>query len=317
VTRASALGRYPSPLRYPGGKGKVANYVKILMLENDLVGLEYVEPYAGGASVALGLLFEEYASHIHINDLNPGVHAFWDAALNHTDELCKRVRDTPVSIDTWHAQRAVVADPDAGPVKLGFATFFLNRVNRSGIISGGVIGGLDQTGPYKIDARYNVDELVRRIAKVGRYRSRITLTGDDAVALLKRWQDPAAERAFIYLDPPYFVKGRGLYDNFYGPDDHAAVAAEMRTLPHPWIVSYDAVPEILSLYEGHARLRYSLAYSAASTPSQGPEVMFFSPDLEQPDAGRLGPAGISITSVQRVAAARRDRPSAAQAPAAG
>lgn len=308
MTRGTSLQRYPSPLRYPGGKGKIANYLKLLMLENDLVGHEYVEPYAGGASVALSLLFEEYASHIHINDLNPGVHAFWHAALHRTDELCDLIGATPVTVETWENQRDILDQVDPDPLALAFCTFFLNRVNRSGIISGGVIGGIDQQGPYKIDARYNTRELIRRIRKIARYRSRITLTGHDALTFLQAWTDPDTEPALVYLDPPYFVKGRGLYDNFYDPADHAAVADQAHRLAHPWLVSYDAVPQIMQLYPDDPHLRYALSYSAAARPSQGPEVMFFSSGLRRPlGEESLAPAGIDTGTVNRAAAARHAR----------
>lgn len=310
MSRASGgLHRYPSPLRYPGGKGKIANYLKLVMLENGLVGREYVEPYAGGASVALSLLFEDYASHIHINDLNPGVHACWDAMLNRTGDLCDLIREAPVTMDTWHTQRAVLASPDPDPLSLAFATFFLNRVNRSGIISGGVIGGLEQHGPYKIDARYNTEDLIRRIRKVGRYRSRISLTGVDAVEFLNSWtDDDDVAPSFVYLDPPYFVKGRGLYDNFYDPTDHAAVADMVHQLAHPWVVSYDAVPQILDLYPDDPCLRYDLSYSASSTPRQGREVMYFGPGLRRPSQGDgEGPSGIAITEVHGAVADWHDR----------
>lgn len=275
-------GLHTSPLRYPGGKGKIAHYVKALMLENGFVGRDYVEPYAGGASVALALLFEDYADSIHINDLNPGVHAFWNAVLHETDELCARIATIPLTIDEWHAQREVVKGGEqASSLDLGFATFFLNRTNRSGIIKGGVIGGLAQDGEWKLDARFNRDELVQRIRKIRRHSSRIHLSNDDATHFLQPWIDGDQRASFIYLDPPYFVKGRGLYDNFYSADDHAAVAKRVELLEHPWIVSYDAAPEILKLYSQWDSIRYSLSYSAA-TRGQGAEVMFFSAGLERP-----------------------------------
>jgi DNA adenine methylase len=275
-------GLHKSPLRYPGGKGKVANYVKLLMLENGLIGRDYVEPYAGGASVALELLFEDYADTIHINDLNPGVHCFWQAVLEETAELCDRIESTPVTMDEWHRQRAVANSGDSNGIDLGFATFFLNRTNRSGIISGGVIGGKDQTGEWKLDARYNTADLIARIRKIGRHRTRIDLTNLDASEFLLKWTATDEPPSFIYLDPPYFVKGAGLYDNFYGPDDHASVAAMVRELAHPWIVSYDAAPPITSLYQGFDHMRYSLSYSA-NTRGLGSEIMFFSPGLRRPE----------------------------------
>lgn len=275
--------RYPSPLRYPGGKGKVANYIKLVLLENKLVGHEYVEPYAGGASVALSLLFEEYASHVHINDLNASVYAFWKAVLERTDELCARIDTTPVDVGQWRRQRAVQAVPQPDELDLGFSTFFLNRTSRSGIIGGGMIGGGKQDGAWKLDARYNRTELIRRIRKIARYRSRITLTCIDAAEYLAQ-HVPTIGSAFVYLDPPYYHKGADLYENFYEHDDHAHIAAITQSLTAPWIVSYDVVPELEALYAACPRLTYSLSYSAADR-MRGAEVMFFGPGLRLPAVG--------------------------------
>ncbi|MHB8448971.1 MAG: DNA adenine methylase [Mycobacteriales bacterium] len=286
------MSRYPSPLRYPGGKGKVANFVKLVMLDNDLLGAGYVEPYAGGASVALSLLFEDYANHIHINDVNPGVHAFWEACLQDPDELCRRIVKTPVTIKTWRAQREVHRDTTSQGIDLAFATFFLNRTNRSGIIAGGVIGGLDQTGPWKIDARYNTAELVARIRKVARFASRITLTKTDAAALLDSWTT-REEWALLYLDPPYYVKGGDLYEHFYHHDDHVRIARLVTQLSHPWLVSYDAAPEIIAIYDGETARTYGLHYSANARVT-GSEVMYSSPNLVMP---REAPAGITARQV--------------------
>lgn len=277
------LSRYPSPLRYPGGKGKLANFVKLLMIENDLVGHDYVEPYAGGASVALSLLYEGYADRAFINDLNPGIHAFWASALTQTDALCSLIEKTPVTMDVWHQQREVLNSSAAEGLELGFATFFLNRTNRSGIIGGGVIGGLDQTGPWRIDARFNKPALIERIRKVGRHRGRVVLSNEDAVQYVDTWDDAAADPAFLYLDPPYFEKGEGLYDNFYDAADHAQIAEAVDTLAHPWIVSYDARPEITALYPDATTIRYGLTYSAATKRAKGAEIMFFSNGLTVPE----------------------------------
>ncbi|MDJ1113258.1 DNA adenine methylase [Microbacterium dauci] len=288
------LSRYPSPLRYPGGKGKIANFVKMLMIDNELVGSDYVEPYAGGASVALTLLYEGYADRAFINDLNPGIHAFWSSALTRTDELCALIENTPVTMDVWHEQRVILNSSTASGIELGFATFFLNRTNRSGIIGGGAIGGSDQSGPWKIDARYNKPALIDRIRKLGRHRGRVTLSNEDAVEYVKRWNDPDVDAAFLYLDPPYFEKGEGLYDNFYDAADHAEIATAVSALAHPWIVSYDARPEITALYPDAAAIRYGLTYSAAAKRSKGAEIMFFSEDLVIPE---LLPGGVTSREV--------------------
>lgn len=287
--------RYPSPLRYPGGKGKVANYIKLVLLENGLAGAEYVEPYAGGASVALSLLFEEYASHVHINDVNSSLFAFWRVVLDRTDELCTLIESTAVDVSEWERQRLIQNDPAASEIDLAFSTFFLNRTSRSGIIGGGMIGGRDQGGVWKLDARYNRTELVRRIRKIGRFRSRITLTAMDAAQYLRE-RVPVSDSVLVYLDPPYYHKGPGLYQNFYRHDDHVEIAGITQSLSVPWVTSYDQVPEIEALYTTVSSLTYDLSYSAASR-IRGSEVMFFSDGLKVP--GVRSAANISRSEVDR------------------
>lgn len=274
--------RFPSPLRYPGGKGKIANFLKLVFVTNKFVGLEYVEPYAGGASVALSLLYEDYASHIHINDLNRSVHAFWHCVLERPDELCALIEDTPVTMAEWHSQRLVQSQPDPDELKLAFSTFFMNRTNRSGIIEGGVIGGKDQGGEWSLDARYNRQDLMQRIKRVARFRSRITLTRLDAAQLLRERLASAPNRALVYLDPPYYVKGDGLYEDFYLHEHHEEIRTLVNQLSDPWVVSYDAAPQILTMYGAATSIRYSLSYSANGR-YKGSEVMYFAPGLEVPD----------------------------------
>jgi DNA adenine methylase len=293
---------FPSPLRYPGGKGKVANFMKLVMLENGLIGSHYVEPYAGGASVALSLLFEEYAAHIHINDLDRSVAAFWRVVLERTDELCALVQRVKVDMDERERQRAVQDATDPDDLELGFSTFFLNRTSRSGIIRGGVIGGWDQTGKWKIDARFNRPDLIQRIQRVARFASRITVTEEDAASFLRK-RLPSIPSPFVYLDPPYYVKGEGLYRNFYEHDDHEEIHALVEALPVPWVVSYDAAPEIWSLYESVAGIRYGLHYTAQQRYI-GSEAMFFSGDLSIPAVESPAHVGGVMVDAARLDAAR-------------
>jgi DNA adenine methylase len=195
-----------TPLRYPGGKGKLAAYVKSLLKANGLLDGEYVEPYAGGAAIALELLLHEYVSQIHINDVSRPIYAFWRSVLSQTDELCRLIVDTRISVRQWDLQKRILASPEGhDDLALGFATFFLNRTNRSGILNGGIIGGRDQTGPWKIDARFNPTELVHRITSIARMRSRISLTCKDALKFLKGNSSKWSDNTLIYLDPPYYV----------------------------------------------------------------------------------------------------------------
>lgn len=280
------LGRllHFTPLRYPGGKAKLASYVKSILEENRLLDAEYVEPYAGGAGVALELLFHEYVSCIHINDVSRPVHAFWKSVLCHTDELCRLIVKTPLTVAAWDEQKLILERPSQHEtIELGFATFFLNRTNRSGILNGGIIGGRDQTGPWKMDARYNARELVRRIEAISKLRGRIKLTRQDALTFLKSGAPKWPKETLIYLDPPYYVKGRDLYYDFYDHEDHEKVAKFVNLCidRQRWIVSYDNVPAIRELYSRARHVMYDIGYSARSA-ARGSEVMFFCDDLRIP-----------------------------------
>ena len=277
------MNKFVSPLRYPGGKLKVVDYIKKLFEVNDLMDGTYIEPYAGGASVALTLLFSEYASRIKINDIDRSIYAFWHSVLEETDAFCRLITDTPVNMEMWAHQREVQArKEDAELLELGFSTFYLNRTNRSGILSGGVIGGKEQTGKWKIDARYNKKDLVERIECVAEYGDRIELTSMDAVELIKHIRRPS-EKTFCYLDPPYYVKGRDLYLNYYNDDDHRAVAKAIKKYKGKWIISYDAVPFISDLYKKYRQKEYYLSYSAGN-PAKGKEIVVYSDGLLIPEA---------------------------------
>jgi DNA adenine methylase len=273
---------FSTPLRYPGGKGKFSHFVKQIFETNDLLDGHYVEPYAGGAGVALELLFHEYASHIHINDLDPAIYSFWFAAVHHTEDLCKLIYDTPVTIEKWHEQKQTLLNIEKHSLlEVALATFYLNRTNRSGILKAGVIGGLAQSGKWKLDVRYNKDDLTRRIELIGRFKNRIHVYNMDAVALLEEVVPSLPSKTLLYLDPPYYVKGSGLYRNFYGHDDHVKIARALNSVRSPWIVSYDNVPQIKEIYDQYRQDEYFLSYTAQDK-KKGSEVMIYGPGIIVP-----------------------------------
>jgi DNA adenine methylase len=263
-----------SPLRYPGGKNCIFPFVANLISENQMLGCRYIEPYAGGGGLALRLLFEEYASSIVINDLDPLVYSFWTTCLERSDDLINWIERTPINISVWQNCREVIKNQTKASVfERATAFFFLNRTNVSGVLSGGVIGGLNQKGKYKIDARFNKGQLINKIRKIARFANRIEVSQIDGIQLVKRFKNRTA-RTFIYLDPPYFEKGCNLYLNAYNAEDHARLCRFVSTLSTPWILSYDNHSFIINLYKEFRKRAYKLQHSTSN--KIGDEVIIFS-----------------------------------------
>ena len=252
------------------------------MRNNGLAGGHYFEPYAGGAGLALVLLLDGVVECIHINDADPAIAVFWRVMVEQSDELAAMVADADVSIDAWHHWRAVMNGVvEASELERGFATLFMNRTNRSGILKGGVIGGKAQSGDYKLDARFMRDEICARIRRVGAMSHKIKVYEEDAHGLLARCHQFLPLKSLVYLDPPYYVKGAGLYRNFYQHRVHERIARLVASsrFRRPWVVSYDNAPEIKEMYSASRSVTYGLNYTA-QVRYVGDEVMFFSNRLE-------------------------------------
>ncbi|MFN7351637.1 MAG: DNA adenine methylase [Burkholderiales bacterium] len=274
-----------SPLRYPGGKAPFAPFIATVMKRNALLGGHYLEPYAGGAGVALELLFEGQAGHIHINDADPAIYAFWVAVTKHSEELLELLESTPITMEEWFRWRLVLREESkATIVEKGFATLFLNRTNRSGILKAGVIGGKNQDGDYKLDARFKKDVVAARIGAIAKRARNISVYCEDSLQILKRCAEFLPKQSLIYLDPPYYVKGKGLYRNYYEHDDHVAIAKKLqqKSFKWPWVVSYDNAEEICAMYQMSQSLSYGLNYTAQRR-YVGNEVMFFGRNVVVPD----------------------------------
>lgn len=273
-----------SPLRYPGGKNKLAKFISSICELNDING-HYVEPYAGGASVALHLLLENKVSKVTINDYDKAIYAFWYAVLNNTEQFCRKIYRTEITIENWKKQKAIQEgkETETDLLKLGFSTFYLNRTNRSGILDGGPIGGFDQGGNYPIDCRFNKKELVKRIRLIASRKKDIKLHNLDALKLVEKIRAKGLNKNTIfYFDPPYYLKGPSLYMSHYKYDDHAKVGKEISKIKGSrWIVSYDNTPEIKEIYRAFDVQEYTFFHVAHSS-RVGKEVLFYSPGLEVP-----------------------------------
>lgn len=267
--------RFLSPLRYPGGKGSLGHFVGELITSCRPLPTTYVEPFAGGAGVALRLLYDEYVETVVLNDLDPGVAAFWRLVFHRHTELIELIETAPLTVAAWHEHRDAYLKQDGDDLTLGFATFFLNRTNRSGILGARPIGGLDQTGNWGIAARFNRENLIERVRLLSRYRNRVELRQQHANDLVEElsdeWQD-----LFLYADPPYLDHGASLYLDAMDWSDHQRLARALSELGGAWMVTYDADERILTeLYLTQRCAEYGIAHSAAKQ-HMGKEYVVFS-----------------------------------------
>lgn len=258
--------RTASPLRYPGGKGCLSGLLTDVLDLNDLRGCVYYEPYAGGAGAALELLRSDAVSEVFINDADVRIGAFWESVLDETDRFVEEIFEVPLTIDEWRRQHDACANPAKGNrFSTGFAAFYMNRCNRSGVLSGaGPIGGYAQAGKWKLDVRFNRETLAERVLALGRLRERIHVFNTDALDFLKKQlpRGNARKQVLVYLDPPYVNKGQRLYLNSYEARDHKKLAnyiTPQSTLP--WIMSYDDTDLVRQLYADQQLALLPIRYS--------------------------------------------------------
>lgn len=270
-----------TPLRYPGGKSKLTAYVLETLKLNGLEGGAYVEPFAGGCAIAWYLLLNNHVKRVYINDLDPAIYSFWYSVLHRTEELIELIKTTPITIDEWLRQREVYRSHTTDILSLGFATFFLNRTNRSGILKAGVIGGLSQNGNYKIDCRFNKKRLIEQIRLIAKKRDFVRLTNLDATQYIDEYIPDIQGNALVNIDPPYYVKGKGLYQNFFEHNDHYRLFESVKRITKPWIVTYDDTPEICGIYAEFHPQSFGLTYTAQKK-RKGQEIIIHSPKINQP-----------------------------------
>lgn len=269
-----------TPLGYPGGKSIMTPFFEELLKHNSLQKVIYSEPYAGGAGAAVNLLLNGSIEEIRINDASVGIFSFWNSLLTESDRFLNKVDRIEVTLKEWQIQRSIFKKSISTSFELGFATFFLSRTNRSGILAAGPIGGQDekaqQNAKYKVDCRFNKVELIGRLKKIINNRDRIFVSNLDALNFLKQIQD---KNAFVYLDPPYYTQGKALYLNYYQHEDHIMLANFLRySATFDWVLSYDNVPEILDLYADFLLYQFGLSYTAQEA-KKGSELLTHSSNI--------------------------------------
>ncbi len=271
-----------TPLRYPGGKSLMTSFFIDLFKYNDMKDIVYVEPFAGGAGAAVNLLVSGNVKSICINDANVGIYSFWKSLVSEPERLIAKVFETPVTLSEWRFQRDIYKNSDSPSLELGFAVFFLSRTNRSGIISAGPIGGSSDekqaSAKYKIDCRFNKKDLIKRMERIAENANSIQVYNMDALDFI----NIIPENAFVYLDPPYFVKGQCLYMNHYTECDHHNLSESLKSASFKWLLSYDDVSKIREIYQGFDLYNFPLAYTASNVRN-GVELITHSRNIKFPE----------------------------------
>lgn len=272
-----------SPLRYPGGKSLMTNFFVDLFRRNGLQEIVYAEPYAGGAGAAINLLLNGHVNEIVINDANIGIYSFWNYLIHNSEHFIQAVQDIPVTLSEWHKQKEIITKEKEPSFELGVATFFMSRTNRSGVILGGAIGGSTEEkqnkAKYKIDCRFNKQDLIQRLKTIAAKKEHIKATNEDALSFLRQLDN----NVFVYLDPPYYVKGKSLYMNHYDGKDHEKLAHYLQNeAGFNWVLSYDDVSQIRSLYAHSELYRFPLKYTVGKKQI-GYELLTHSGNIQFPE----------------------------------
>lgn len=289
-----------SPLRYPGGKSLMTNFFVDLFRRNGLQDIVYAEPYAGGAGAAINLLLNGHVNEIMINDANIGIYSFWNYLIHDSEHFIQAVQDIPVTLSEWHKQKEIITNEKEPSFELGVATFFMSRTNRSGVILGGAIGGAtdekQNKAKYKISCRFNKQDLIQRLKTIAAKKDHIRVTNKDALDFLKQLDN----NVFVYLDPPYYVKGKSLYMNHYNGKDHENLAHYLQEeADFNWVLSYDDVSQIRNLYANSELYRFPLRYTV-SKKQIGYELLTHSGNIQFPESLEIRRTHSKNIAIERI-----------------
>lgn len=266
-----------SPLRYPGSKALLSDYIADFIVDQELIGTTIVEPYAGSAIISFIMLFRDYAEHSIIIERDPLLYCFWFCVFNRTEELIERINMVDVTIETWQNFQPYrqVDDINVFPIlDMGLAGLFFNRTNFSGILKAGPLGGRQQLSQYRIDCRFNKSTIIRQISEIAPLNNRVTILFGDALRFLINNRDEyEAGNYFLYIDPPYFKEGKNIYRYWYNLQDHINLSEFLLGTNTPWLVSYDDHKAIRDLYVNHAQLQQIYFDYAAGRPKRSPELL--------------------------------------------
>ncbi|MBE9896313.1 DNA adenine methylase [Enterococcus casseliflavus] len=286
------MSAWRSPLRYPGGKYNMLKFVKQILQENQIDGT-YIEAFAGGAGLAVNLLLTDTVQEIVLNDYDIAIYCFWYAVVYRNEEFLEKFDRVSVTLEEWHVQKGIFDDLSkrnrlgkSQMLNLGFATYFLNRTNFSGILRGATpIGGLKQTGAWKIDCQFKKQNLRPVLEELGKNVNRITIKRLDMINSFEQIfsDDFDRENSLMFIDPPYVKEGRRLYLPIKEIDEHRQLSTSILQADCKWLLTYDMHEDLLPMYnEVNQKFKYQLRYFVKEKRNEQ-EFLALSNDLRFPD----------------------------------
>ena len=282
--------KYITPLRYPGGKTQLYNFVAQIIKDNHYTTL--IEPCAGGANLSLSLLQNKIIDHAIINDFDKGIYSLFFNIVKRPQQLITKIEQVPFDVDTLYQpfileyyqkiKEHYTANYNGytnTSLDLAFEFLFLNRTNYSGIISGRPIGGLNQDGKYKLNCRFNKKTLIKKINLIHSLKDKIILCNQDANQLLNNLQ--LNNQTLAFIDPPYVKQGNSLYSLGFTKAQHKQLADTINHLSTPYIVTYDNDKLIKDIYPHQNLYFYNLKYSS-NNKNKGKhfELMIANPQIK-------------------------------------
>jgi len=271
------MPKMTNPLRYPGGKRFLVDYVAGLIKVNNMTGTTIHEPFAGSAAVSLEMLNRGLVERAVLVEKDPLIYSFWRSVVERPEELCARIDDLKINMDTWNTLSSLRNrdNPLGDTLELGLAGLFFNRTNYSGIIMANPLGGKTQSSGYSLDCRFNKERVMEQIIAVARFRDQITVEWADAIRYLQGNRRAMTEgNHFVYVDPPYYEKGQSLYRYYFTDVNHENLAMLLQGCTFPWLLSYDNHPFIQDLYFGQvARHQEFYMDSFIKSRSRGAELL--------------------------------------------
>lgn len=243
-----------SPLRYPGSKRRLMIYIGKTLKANNFSPTYYIEPFVGGGSIAIYLLYNKIVENVILADIDPWIASFWQTVFWDSEWLIEQIENAPITLEAWYSAK------NSLPItrrEQAWACLFLNRTSFSGILRQevGPLGGKSQSSPYKIDCRFPRQALVERVRTISSYRERIyavwNVSWEKALQMVRIEQNSGnlpENGLFFYVDPPFFEKANSLYRFYFTDIDHQLLRDELIQLQDKWLLSYDSAEQVENLY---------------------------------------------------------------------